>query len=206
MLRARIDTESIKDTERRRLIARNETKWNVMERLGKENPKLTPARGLVAVRGGLTPFLGTSILAPLSGRTGAGSRHGTRRPVAPSVTFRRFSQDEPTMAKSKTVSKSTTKRKTTAVAGRMTSRATAIKPASANGNGRGAGRKQKMVYYFGGGRADGDGSMKPLLGGKGANLAQMTRIGLPVPPGFTITTEVCTAYYQNGKKLPPGLM
>src|SRR5690349_23290076 len=66
--------------------------------------------------------------------------------------------------------------------------------------------KPKYVYYFGGGRADGDGKMKPLLGGKGANLAEMTRIGLPVPPGFTITTEVCTAYYQNGKKLPPGLM
>src|SRR5438105_2151070 len=70
----------------------------------------------------------------------------------------------------------------------------------------GSPKKTKMVYYFGGGKADGDGSMKPLLGGKGANLAQMTRIGLPVPPGFTITTEVCTAYYQNGKKLPPGLM
>src|SRR4030095_1515038 len=61
----------------------------------------------------------------------------------------------------------------------------------------------KMVYYFGGGKADGDGSMKALLGGKGANLAAMTRIGLPVPPGFTITTEVCTYYYQNGKRFPP---
>ena len=48
------------------------------------------------------------------------------------------------------------------------------------------------VYYFGDGKADGGGKMKPLLGGKGANLAEMTRIGLPVPPGFTITTEVCT--------------
>src|SRR3954470_2613398 len=67
-------------------------------------------------------------------------------------------------------------------------------------------KRPKFVYYFGDGRADGDGKMKPLLGGKGANLAEMTRIGLPVPPGFTITTEVCTAYYQNGKKLPPGLM
>src|SRR5947208_15084825 len=69
-----------------------------------------------------------------------------------------------------------------------------------------SGKKTKMVYYFGGGKADGDGSMKPLLGGKGANLAQMTRIGLPVPPGFTITTEVCTEYYANGKKLPGTLM
>src|SRR5215212_9125624 len=72
-------------------------------------------------------------------------------------------------------------------------------------NGK-AGKKTKMVYYFGGGRADGDGTMKPLLGGKGANLAEMTRIGLPVPGGFTITTEVCTAYYAQGKKLPAGLI
>src|SRR3954466_6726025 len=73
-------------------------------------------------------------------------------------------------------------------------------------NGQRKGAAAKYVYYFGGGKADGDGSMKPLLGGKGANLAQMTRIGLPVPPGFTITTEVCTGFYQSGKKLPPGLM
>ena len=67
-------------------------------------------------------------------------------------------------------------------------------------------KRTKMVYYFGGGKADGDGTMKPLLGGKGANLAEMTRIGLPVPAGFTITTEVCTAYYASGKKLPQGLI
>src|SRR3954471_2930541 len=73
-------------------------------------------------------------------------------------------------------------------------------------NNNGSAKKTKMVYYFGGGKADGDGSMKPLLGGKGANLAEMTRIGLPVPPGFTITTEVCTAYYESGKKLPTGLI
>src|SRR5438552_413187 len=69
---------------------------------------------------------------------------------------------------------------------------------SAARNGK-AGKKTKMVYYFGGGKADGDGTMKPLLGGKGANLAEMTRIGLPVPGGFTITTEVCTAYYAQRK-------
>jgi pyruvate,orthophosphate dikinase len=51
-------------------------------------------------------------------------------------------------------------------------------------------------------KADGNGSMKPLLGGKGANLAEMSRIGLPVPPGFTITTEVCTYYYANKKTYP----
>ncbi len=63
----------------------------------------------------------------------------------------------------------------------------------------------KIVYHFGGGTADGDGSMKPLLGGKGANLAEMARIGLPVPPGFTITTEVCTYYYDHGKTYPEQL-
>jgi len=61
------------------------------------------------------------------------------------------------------------------------------------------------VYWFGNKRADGNGGMKPLLGGKGANLAEMARIGLPVPPGFTITTEVCTFYYQNKKTYPKAL-
>ncbi|MCU0780118.1 MAG: pyruvate, phosphate dikinase [Akkermansiaceae bacterium] len=60
----------------------------------------------------------------------------------------------------------------------------------------------KFVYTWGAGQADGDGTMKPLLGGKGANLAEMTRIGLPVPPGFTITTEVCTYYYANNRTYP----
>ncbi|MBL8866457.1 MAG: pyruvate, phosphate dikinase [Planctomycetia bacterium] len=61
---------------------------------------------------------------------------------------------------------------------------------------------QKHVYSFGGKTADGDGKMKELLGGKGANLAEMCKIGIPVPPGFTITTEVCAAYYDAGKKIP----
>ncbi len=59
----------------------------------------------------------------------------------------------------------------------------------------------KYVYSFGGGKAEGKADMKALLGGKGANLAEMSVIGIPVPPGFTITTEVCAAYYENGKKL-----
>jgi pyruvate,orthophosphate dikinase len=63
----------------------------------------------------------------------------------------------------------------------------------------------KYVYTFGNKKADGDGSMKPLLGGKGANLAEMSRIGLPVPPGFTITTEVCTYYYDNKRTYPKSL-
>jgi pyruvate,orthophosphate dikinase len=67
------------------------------------------------------------------------------------------------------------------------------------------GKSVKYVYTWGDAKADGDGSMKPLLGGKGANLAEMTRIGLPVPPGFTITTEVCTYYYANKRTYPPTL-
>ena len=64
---------------------------------------------------------------------------------------------------------------------------------------------KQWVYYFGGGSAEGQATMKELLGGKGANLAEMVNIGLPVPAGFTITTEVCTAYYENKKNYPPEL-
>ncbi|WP_159999487.1 pyruvate, phosphate dikinase [Roseomonas sp. 18066] len=64
---------------------------------------------------------------------------------------------------------------------------------------------QKWVYGFGAGRNDGKAEMRNLLGGKGANLAEMASIGLPVPPGFTITTEVCTYYYDNGKQYPAEL-
>ena len=66
-------------------------------------------------------------------------------------------------------------------------------------------KSAKYVYVFGNKKADGNGSMKALLGGKGANLAEMTRIGLPVPPGFTITTEVCTYYYANKRTYPKQL-
>src|ERR1700733_2256752 len=74
-----------------------------------------------------------------------------------------------------------------------------------NGHAEAKAKKGKLVYYFGDGRSDGDGKMKALLGGKGANLAEMTRIGLPVPPGFTITTEVCTYFYANKKTYPKEL-
>ncbi len=63
----------------------------------------------------------------------------------------------------------------------------------------------QWVYGFGGGSADGDASMKNLLGGKGANLAEMSSLGLPVPPGFTITTEACVHYYSNGQTYPAAL-
>jgi len=64
---------------------------------------------------------------------------------------------------------------------------------------------KKYVYFFGDGKADGKADMKNLLGGKGANLAEMTSLGIPVPPGFTITTEVCSIYYENNKKYPKEL-
>ena len=69
-----------------------------------------------------------------------------------------------------------------------------------------AGKKIKRVYFFGAGKAEGGADMKDLLGGKGANLADMTTAGLPVPPGFTITTESCGDYNKGGQKMPAGLM
>ncbi|HYE02305.1 MAG TPA: PEP/pyruvate-binding domain-containing protein, partial [Phycisphaerales bacterium] len=67
-------------------------------------------------------------------------------------------------------------------------------------------KPEKMVYFFGATMCEGTSEMKLLLGGKGANLAEMTTIRLPVPPGFTITTDTCAAYYKNGNRLPHGLM
>jgi len=63
----------------------------------------------------------------------------------------------------------------------------------------------KWVYFFGAGKAEGDGTWRDLLGGKGAGLAEMTKIGLPVPAGFTISTETCDYFYKNGKKYPAEL-
>ena len=71
--------------------------------------------------------------------------------------------------------------------------------------GRKSKRRPRYVYYFGDGNADGTGGMKALLGGKGANLHEMTRIGLPVPPGFTITTEVCSYFYDHNRSYPAPL-
>jgi len=65
--------------------------------------------------------------------------------------------------------------------------------------------KNKFVYFFGGGKADGTRDMKNLLGGKGANLAEMSNLGIPVPPGFTITTEVCNHFYKNKRAYPKDL-
>src|SRR5206468_9136884 len=94
----------------------------------------------------------------------------------------------------------TMSRLSTSTSGSTTATATA-KPAR-----RPSARGGKRVYFFGKRKAEGTLEMKELLGGKGANLADMTRMGLPVPPGFTITTTTCAEYYDNGHKLPPRLM
>jgi len=80
--------------------------------------------------------------------------------------------------------------------------ATRKKPAKKAATKAASAKAPKYVYTWGNGKADGHGKMKELLGGKGANLAEMTLIGLPVPPGFTITTEVCTYYYANKRTYP----
>jgi len=64
---------------------------------------------------------------------------------------------------------------------------------------------QKMVYFFGNGTAEGSLSMRTMLGGKGANLAEMATMGLPVPPGFTLTVDACNCYHENGCKLVPAI-
>ena len=75
-------------------------------------------------------------------------------------------------------------------------------PATPKTPGKG---KTHYIYTFGGGKAEGRADMKGLLGGKGANLAEMTNLGVPVPPGFTITTEACNKFYELGERWPDGL-
>src|SRR5437899_7177464 len=83
---------------------------------------------------------------------------------------------------------------------RVTSRSRARKKSPAPTS-----RRPKYVYSFANGKADGSSAMRPLLGGKGCELAEMTNLGVPVPPGFTITTEAWAAYNGAGKKHPAGL-
>src|SRR5688500_16556891 len=66
-------------------------------------------------------------------------------------------------------------------------------------------KSSKYVYFFGSGKADGNRGMKDTLGGKGAGLAEMTNAGLPVPPGFTVSTDVCALYYKQKGKMPPAV-
>jgi pyruvate,orthophosphate dikinase len=105
--------------------------------------------------------------------------------------------------------KSTRARKSTSRTPNPKSRsASAVEPSAGSGRlKRAAGRSksEKYVYFFGDGKADGDRSMRDLLGGKGAGLAEMTNAGLPVPPGFTISTAVCNIYYDRKGKLPPSI-
>src|SRR4051795_11102132 len=84
----------------------------------------------------------------------------------------------------------------------------AAKASKANSNRsiKSSSKTVKRVYFFGDGKAEGGAAMKDLLGGKGANLADMTLVPLPVPPGFTITTDTCGDYNDAGQKLPRGLM
>ena len=98
-----------------------------------------------------------------------------------------------------------TKKKAAKPAAKKSAPKAAKTAASKNKAKSASGKGAKYVYTWGAGKADGDGGMKALLGGKGANLAEMTRIGLPVPPGFTITTEVCTYYYANRRSYPASL-
>src|SRR5439155_10482835 len=98
-----------------------------------------------------------------------------------------------------TKQKSTTRKKKRP---RARSRSSSLARATVRGERK---KTRRYVYYFGDGHADGSGTMKPLLGGKGANLHEMTRIGLPVPPGFTITTEVCSYFYDHKRSYPPQL-
>lgn len=81
----------------------------------------------------------------------------------------------------------------------------AKKPAKSPARASKKTNQTKYVYYFGDGKAEGTGQMKDLLGGKGAGLAEMTNLGIPVPPGFTITTEACREFFKQGKKFPKGM-
>ena len=120
-----------------------------------------------------------------SAKRGAGT--GTTRPRIAGKTLARGK------ASRQVVSRKTASRKTVARSRRKT--------ASAKKTARGS-TPLRYVYFFGGGTADGDRSMKDLLGGKGAGLAEMTNAGLPVPPGFTITTEACNRYYTHNRTVP----
>src|SRR3954467_14124642 len=82
---------------------------------------------------------------------------------------------------------------------------TQVKGSKGSTGSKGSKGSKKFVYFFGNGKADGNRSMKDTLGGKGAGLAEMTNAGLPVPAGFTISTDACNIYYANNSKLPPGI-
>src|SRR4051794_31059586 len=82
---------------------------------------------------------------------------------------------------------------------------TATAPTKKTTNRSSSSKSRQYVYFFGNGKADGNRHMKDLLGGKGSGLAEMTNAGLPVPPGFTISTEVCNIYYKEKAKIPAAI-
>jgi len=134
------------------------------------------------------------------------ARKASGKVSASKASTRTFGKAGKTVAK--TVAKSATKSAARS-ASKTASKAVAGKTLKANvkaaSRGASGGQKGKWVYGFGGGKAEGRAGMKNLLGGKGANLAEMANLGLPVPPGFTITTEVCTYFYDHGKTYPKEL-
>ena len=122
-------------------------------------------------------------------------------PRAASPTRRRKTK---TNTKKKATRKKTTAKKVTKVKRKTTAKKATTKKTKAKKTA--AKRKPtRYVYYFGDGRADGNRKMADLLGGKGANLAEMCKLGLPVPPGFTLSTDICTYYYDNGETYPKSL-
>src|SRR3954453_21072048 len=82
---------------------------------------------------------------------------------------------------------------------------TATAPTKKTTNRSSSSKSRQHVFFFGNGKADGNRHMKDLLGGKGSGLAEMTNAGLPVPPGFTISTDVCTIYYKEKARIPPAI-
>src|SRR5688572_23522196 len=104
--------------------------------------------------------------------------------------------------------KNSTAQKPVRVGGRALSAAAAVVTAvgAVRAIKKATGKGRKYVYFFGNGKADGERTMKDLLGGKGSGLAEMTNAGLPVPPGFTISTEACTLYYDHQKRRTPDVV
>jgi pyruvate,orthophosphate dikinase len=133
---------------------------------------------------------------PVPGRKAAARtavRSATRSKTVQSKPAKQSASLKPARAKAPASAKTTARNATAKVA---TGKPASVKPANTKG---------KWVYLFGDGKAEGRAQMRNLLGGKGAGLAEMANLGLPVPPGFTITTEVCTHYYANGEAYPKEL-
>jgi pyruvate, orthophosphate dikinase len=148
--------------------------------------------------------------ASATGRTGGKKKTATKEPMRKAVARGRSRAKTKARSGAKPSAASSRKK---ALAAKRARAARSARAASRSGGTKATravrpvspARASRYTYAFGGGRADGRADMKNLLGGKGANLAEMASLGLPVPPGFTITTEVCTHFYAHGKQYPPGL-